>query len=125
LYNISARALLGKGVEWVQLAATPDPAQGRADETPAKVVRMRGKVRALPVRDVVHRWETLPTPSRTILSGAGSSPAVPRRVFFEKSAEERSGRSIDAGRSMRALRSLRSPSLSHPTRGALAGFNLP
>lgn len=54
------------------LARNEPYSEERAEKTHAKVVRMKGKARALPVRDVVRRWEKLPNPSRTIVSGAGS-----------------------------------------------------
>ena len=53
------------------LARNEPYSEERAEKTHAKVVRMKGKARALPVRGVVQRWEQLPLTSRAILSGTG------------------------------------------------------
>ena len=54
------------------LARNEPSSEERAEKTQAKVVRMKGRARALPLRDVVGRWERLPLPARTILSGGRS-----------------------------------------------------
>jgi len=54
------------------LARNEPYSEARAEKTHAELVRMRGKARSLRVRDVIRRWEKLPLPSRTILSGARS-----------------------------------------------------
>ncbi|MGH9917486.1 MAG: IS110 family transposase, partial [Nitrososphaerales archaeon] len=52
------------------LARNEPYSEERSEMTHAKLVRMKGKARALPLRDVAERWERLSPSARSILSGA-------------------------------------------------------
>lgn len=51
------------------LARNEPYSEERADKTHAKLVRMKGRARSLPVRDLVSRWERLTVPTKAVLSG--------------------------------------------------------
>lgn len=57
-------------VIFAMLARNELYSEERTEKTHAKVVRMKGRARTLPVRDIANRWERLALPTRAILSGA-------------------------------------------------------
>ncbi len=52
------------------LARNEPYSEERTERTHAKLVRMKGKARALPLRDVAERWARLSPSARAVLSGA-------------------------------------------------------
>ncbi len=56
-------------VMFVLLARNEPYSEERAEKTKAKVVRMKGRALALPVRDVLGQWEQLPLPASAMFNG--------------------------------------------------------